>query len=181
MKPKGDVQFRTKLRATWQIPAFISGVWLFLAVWAPLQGLGLGVSLGFGLFSLLLGLVFSVVRVTVSSEFVDIDYGLIGPKIPLAAIESVTAIGHKYGGVLRWGVSPIGVRKWLYLMPGDQGRAVKIEWRDRKGDRRVHIISSRDNEQLANAIQSARATAAIESEAGGIRAAPSRALQAGKE
>jgi hypothetical protein len=105
---------------------------------------------------LLLWVLFSVLRVTVSEGQVSIQYGLFGPKIPTAAIESAEATSYewtKFGG---WGIKRSLRGEWIYNMPGDQGRAVRIVWHDRKGRRRVTWVGSREHLALAEAIARAR-------------------------
>src|SRR5690606_17216819 len=96
----------------------------------------------------LLWTLFSVLRVTVSEGAVNIQYGLFGPKIPIGAIESAEATTYhwaKFGG---WGIKRSLDGEWIYNMPGDQGRAVRIVWRDARGRRRVTWIGSRENQAI---------------------------------
>lgn len=141
--------FRDKAHVDWRAPTLSVGVAVFVAVWCATHGLGLGLGLGLAVSIALLGLVFTVVRVKVTADFVEVQYGLFGPKIPLAAIESVEAITHEYRSPLRWGISPVARGEWLYSFAGDAGRAVKVIWRNSSGQRRVHYIGSRDHENLA--------------------------------
>jgi hypothetical protein len=139
MDGQGAVVLRTKTRMDWRAIASTGAVAAVLVVKCAMDvGLGLGLGLGVGGGLLLLGLSFAVLRVRVTTECVDIDYGMIGPKIPLAAIESVEAVVHRHRSPLRWGVSPLGKGEWLYSIAGDEGRAVKIVWRGPNGQRRVH-------------------------------------------
>lgn len=110
--------------------------------------------------SFLLWVFFSVLRVTVSEHHVNIQYGLFGPKIPISAIDDAEATTYdwkKFGG---WGIKRSLDGEWIYNMPGDQGRAVRIVWRTPKGRRRVTLIGSRDHHALARAIAEARDRAA---------------------
>jgi hypothetical protein len=157
MAGQGALVLQAKTRTNWQAPAFAGTTAIFVVAWcATHAALGLGLGLGLGAALTLLGLSFAVLRVQVTSEFVDIHYGLIGPKIPIAAIESAEPVVHEHRSLLRWGVSPLGPGEWLYSIAGDEGRAVKIVWRGTAGKRRVHYIGSPEHEQLAAAIQSAR-------------------------
>jgi hypothetical protein len=104
----------------------------------------------------LLWVLFSVLRVTVSEGHVNIQYGLFGPKIPIPAIESAEATlyeARKFGG---WGIKRSLDGEWIYNMPGDAGRAVRIVWRDAKGRRRVTWIGTREHLAIADAIAKAR-------------------------
>lgn len=104
-------------------------------------------------------LLFSVLRATVTPTHLHIQYGLFGPKIPLASIEEVTSVKYdwkKYGG--------FGIRRgrdgsWAYNMMGDQGRAMRIRWRDEKGHEVVTLLSSPDPDALVAAVQKTKAAA----------------------
>ena len=105
---------------------------------------------------LVVWLLFSVLRATVTKTHVHIQYGLFGPKIPLERIESCEAVSYdwkRYGG--------FGIRRgrdgsWAYNMMGDQGRAVRIAWRDEGGERVTTLLSARDPESFASAVLRAR-------------------------
>lgn len=107
----------------------------------------------------LIGLLFSVLRVTVTREEVIIQYGLFGPKIPVRQIQDCKAVQYdwkQYGG--------FGIRRgldgsWAYNMMGDAGRACRIEWLDARGKKQVTLVASPDPEALARAIQRARGAA----------------------
>jgi hypothetical protein len=73
---------------------------------------------------------FSVLRVSVSEGAVNIQYGLFGPTIPTAAIESAEAVDYDWKRFGGWGIRRGRDGEWLYNMPGDHGRAVRIVWRD---------------------------------------------------
>jgi hypothetical protein len=131
------------LPAVGVIPAALaSSGWLVAAIVLPV--------------SFLLWVLFSVLRVTVSDTDVNIQYGLFGPKIPIAAIESAEATTYdwkKFGG---WGIKRSLDGEWIYNMPGDQGHAVRIVWRTAKGHRRVTLVGSREHHAMARAIDEAR-------------------------
>ena len=46
--------------------------------------------------------------------------------------------------------------EWIYNMPGDGGRAVRIRWRNAKGKAKVTLIGTKEPEALADAIARAR-------------------------
>lgn len=157
MAGRGAVVLHAKTRSNWHAPGLSAVSALFVVVWCATHvNLGLAMGLGLGGFIMFLGLFFAVLRVKVTTEHVDIHYGLLGPKIPLVAIESVEAVRHGHNSFLRWGISPLGRGEWLYAVAGDEGRAVKIVWRNRSGKRRVHYVGSPEHEQLAAAIEQAR-------------------------
>lgn len=155
MNADGVVHYRSKVGGKWQVHAFTGIASLFIILWCAAHG-SLGLGLGLGALLMLSGLFLSVIRVTISSSSVDVHFGLLGPKIPLAAIDSVEAVTHDHRSLLRWGITPLGRAQWLYTIPGDNGHAVKITWRGPKGQRRVHYIGCRDHEALAAAIRRAR-------------------------
>jgi hypothetical protein len=100
---------------------------------------------------------FSMLRVTVSEGAVNVQYGLFGPTIPTTAIESAEAIDYdwkKFGG---WGIRRSRDGEWMYNMPGDGGRAVRIVWRDGKGRRRVTNVGLPEPASAVVAIDKARA------------------------
>ena len=171
MAGEGLVLHRAKARAP---------MWMQAALLLPLVALiptllapgGLVVGLVLAPLVFLLWALFAVLRVTVSEGHVNIQYGLFGPKIPIEAIESVEPTSYhwtKFGG---WGIKRAWDGAWIYNMPGDGGRAVKIVWHDRKGRKRITWIGSRDHEALADAIARARARRALPP--GAVDASPRR-------
>ena len=110
----------------------------------------------------LLGLlVMSTLRVTVTSKNLHVQYGVVGPSIPLSAIEHCEAEHYsvwKYGGYgIRYSITE---KAWCYNMLGDKGQAVRIHWRDAKGKLRKTLIASETHIALAGAINRARAVVA---------------------
>lgn len=162
MAGEGAVLYRDKSRAPWQLHAIfaLSTAAVFGAALAAGGAAGGAVGLAVGLPMLALTwLLFAVLRVTVSEGHVNVQYGLFGPKIPIAAIESAEPVQYdwkKFGG---WGIrrAMTGDHEWIYNMPGDGGRAVRIVWRDAKGRRRIHLIGSQRSEELARQIGRAQA------------------------
>lgn len=104
---------------------------------------------------LILWSLFSVLRYTVSEGAVKIQYGLFGPTIPTAAIESAEAVDYdwkKFGG---WGIRRSLDGEWMYNMPGDHGRAIRIVWRD-GATRKVTLVGTPSPEPGVAAIEAAR-------------------------
>lgn len=102
-------------------------------------------------------LFFGVLRTTVSERSVNVQYGLIGPRIPVQAITALEVVDYdwtQYGG---WGIRR-GPEGWMYNMMGDGGRAVRIEWTDAKGRSKVTFVGTRGADRLGEAIERARAT-----------------------
>jgi len=102
-------------------------------------------------------MLFAVLRVSVSEDNVNVQYGLFGPKIPISAIESAEAVEYDWKSFGGWGIRVNRKGEWIYNMPGDQGRAVRIAWRDKRGRSRVTYVGSLQSENLASQIAHARA------------------------
>lgn len=158
MSTGGAVVFRSKLRSNWKVPAYTGALAAFIAVWGATHA-NLAVGLVSAFLILFTGVMFSVLRVVISSTHVDVQYGIFGPKIPLSAIKSVEPVIHGYQSLFRWGITPLRSGEWLYTVAGDEGRAVKITWTTGRGKRRVHYLGSHDHERLAAAIDAARGEA----------------------
>jgi len=156
MQGEGMVLYRDKTSSPWQLHAgfgAIAAVMITLAILVP--GGWVSTAIGLPLVGVL-WLLFSILRVTVSQGHVNVQLGLFGPKIPIAAIESVEALDYDWKQFGGWGIRLNAKGEWMYNLPGDGGRAVKMVWRDRKGRRKVTYVASRENEQLAAAIERAR-------------------------
>jgi hypothetical protein len=112
------------------------------------------------LFTIPLGVVmwalFSVLRFTVSERAVKIQYGLFGPTIPMEAIESAEAVDYDWKAFGGWGIRRSADGEWMYNMPGDHGRAVRIVWTDAKGNRRATHVGTPTPEPVVDAIAKAR-------------------------
>lgn len=157
MKGEGLVLYRDKQRTPWQMTALLGGAGLvsLLPVLMGAPGAWLGVVLTLPVL-FLVWVLMGVLRVTVSQGTVDVQYGLFGPKIPIAAIEAVAPTEYKWTTVGGWGIRRGPGGSWVYNMPGDGGRAVRIEWRDAKGKRKVTLIGSKHHRELAKTIEQAR-------------------------
>jgi len=154
MQADGMVLFRIKDRAPWQLGALIGGA----------GALAVGSSVLAGSYASLLAipiilsvlLLFSVLRVTVSQGTVNIQYGLFGPKIPMAAIESAEATTYDWKRFGGWGIRRSVKGEWIYNMPNDGGNAVRITWRNKKGKRVVTLVGTREAQNVAAAIAKAQ-------------------------
>lgn len=95
----------------------------------------------------------AALRTTVTRENLHIQYGWIGPTIPMQSIESVKPVKYsvlKYGG---WGVRySIFDGSWCYNMIGDRGQAVEVLHR-KKGKLKKVLVASKDPEGLSYAIK----------------------------
>lgn len=159
MRGEGMVLYRDKSRARWPMHAIFGAVML-LTIGTAFAGPGAWVgTVVTAPLLLLTWLLFSVLRVTVSEGHVNIQYGLFGPKIPVAAIESAEAVDYDWKRFGGWGIKVNAQGEWIYNMPGDGGRAVRIAWQ-RKGKTRVTYVVSYDADNLAQQISTARALGA---------------------
>jgi len=107
---------------------------------------------------LLVWILFSALRVSVTAKEVHVQYGLFGPRIPIEAIESCEACEYdwkQYGG---WGIRYGRDGSVAYNMLGDGGRAVRITYRKGKKTKKL-LLAAKDPERLATAIHQARAMA----------------------
>ena len=153
MAGQGEVLHRTKRPAP---------RWMQLALASStLAGLGMLLSPAWigGLVMIPMGFLvwalFSVLRFTVSEGSVNIQYGLFGPTIPTSAIKSAEAVDYdwkKFGG---WGIKRSLGGAWIYNMPGDNGRAVRIVWTDKKGRERTTYVGMPEPEPAEAAIHKA--------------------------
>ena len=159
MAGEGPVLYRHKHRAPWQLHAIFAGG--MLAVFGAALAAGgagggaVGIAVGLPLIALV-WLLFSVLRVTVSEGQVNVQYGLLGPKIPIAAIESAEVVTFEWMRVGGWGIRRSFAGEWIFNMPGDGGRLVRIVWRDARGKRRVIQVGSPRADELLRQIQRAR-------------------------
>lgn len=156
MQGQGAVLYRAKERAPRAMQAL-----LLLPALATMPALVAGlpgvVAVAFATtVSLLLLALFSVLRVTVSEGQVNVQYGLFGPTIPIAAIEEAAATTYDWKTFGGWGIRRSSEGEWIYNMPGDQGRAVRIVWRDEAGNRKVTLVGSKTPAALAESIAVAR-------------------------
>ena len=101
-------------------------------------------------------ILFSALRISVTAKEVHVQYGLLGPRIPIEAIESCEPCDYdwkQYGG---WGIRHGRDGTVAYNMLGDGGRAVRITYK--KGSRtKKLLLAAKDPERLATAIHHARA------------------------
>lgn len=98
------------------------------------------------------GLLFSHLRVTVTPTHLYIQYGLFGPTIPLERVESAEVVKYqplKYGG---WGIrrSLDGTR--AYSVPGNDGEAALVSYRDDKGALRKVVVTTPRAAEVCRAV-----------------------------
>jgi hypothetical protein len=161
------ILYQTKAKAPWTFhlvmlaPLLFSGTILGLASLAPRAPSWLPLMILPSLLIILpLWLLFSVLRVTVTSAHIHIQYGLFGPKIPLESVTSCEGVAYdwkKYGG---FGIRRGGDGSTAYNMMGDQGRAVKIQWMDERGRPSTTLVSAADPEAFVRAVNLVKGGAA---------------------
>jgi len=154
MKGHGMVLYRDKMVSGAKFNAMLATMGAVVIGVGALQGTMIPALLVIPLLALL-WVFFGVIRVTVSEEALDIQYGLIGPTIPMRAIESATAIQYKWTSFGGYGIrrAPDG---WMYNMMGDGGNAVKVVWHDAKGKRKVTYVGTKTADKLAEEIRRGR-------------------------
>lgn len=119
----------------------------------------------------MIGLLFSVLRITVTAREVIVQYGLFGPKIPISAIGDCRAIKYNWMNYGGWGIRRGRDGSWAYNMIGDAGRAVCIDWTDANGKAQTTLLASPNPDGLAHAINEARARAGAPVPASRLRVA----------
>lgn len=153
MAAEGTVLYRHKHSAPWQLHAIFAAA--VVAVFGAALAVGgvvggaVGIAVGVPMLALL-WILSSVLRVSVSEGHVNIQYGLFGPQIPIAGIEQAELIQYDWrrigGGQ---GIKSTLAGEWIYNLPVEGGRAVRIVWRDTRGKRRiVHVGSPRADDLL---------------------------------
>jgi hypothetical protein len=152
MAAEGTVLYRHKHSAPWQLHAIFVASMVALCGSAIAAGGVAGGAVGLAVGAPMLALVwilFSVLRVSVSEGHVNVQYGLFGPKIPIAGIEKAELVQYDWRRFGGWGIKRSLAGEWIYNMPGDGGRAVRIVWRDARGKRHVvHVGSPRADDLL---------------------------------
>ncbi|MDC0672943.1 DUF3093 family protein [Nannocystis radixulma] len=153
MAGEGTVLFRDKVRANGRWHAAFAA--LILSCVYPVA---FGGSSGALLVAMVLPVLlvtwtlYMFLRVTVSEAHVHVQFGLAGPKIPIAAIEQAEVIEVDWNRYRQ--LSRAGER--IYAMARAGRRAVRIVWTDAEGGRQVTLIGSDRAEELAAQIGRAR-------------------------
>jgi hypothetical protein len=165
MKGEGGVLYRDKFIAPWQFHAVMALPLLIMALSAVFTAVADPANLWATQwpvlvtlpFFVIIWLLFSVLRVTVSEEQVVIQYGVFGPKVAVESIVSAEAVDYDWKRFGGWGVRRGVDGSWAYNMMGDAGRAVKLVYRDAKGEHTVYV-STTDATSLARRIKQAMAS-----------------------
>jgi hypothetical protein len=100
------------------------------------------------------GLLLSVIRVTVTSEDVAVQFGLWGPRVALEAIESCRVVAYDWKRFGGWGIKRAWDGTWAYTL-SPSAPVVELRWRD--GDTtRAAVFNASDPEAVVAAIQRGR-------------------------
>lgn len=105
------------------------------------------------------GLLFSVLRVSVTRDELHIQYGLTGPRIPIEDIVDVGVEAYdmwKYGGYGVKARSIDGRLERAYSLPTAENRVVRVVWREGE-KKKSAVFSSEQPDAVAAAIQRAMA------------------------
>lgn len=159
MAAEGVLLYRHKHSAPWQlhaifVAAMVAAFGSAFAVGGVVGG-AVGVAVGAPLLALA-WILSAVLRISVSEEHVNIQYGLFGPKIPIAAIQQAEIVQYDWRSIGRWGLKRSLAGELVINMPGDGGRAVRMVWRDARGKRRVVHVGSPRADHLLRQIGRAR-------------------------
>ncbi|MBZ0119635.1 MAG: hypothetical protein K8H88_21780 [Sandaracinaceae bacterium] len=100
------------------------------------------------------GLFFAVMRTTVTTQYLNVQYGLLGPSIPIAAIESHEVVELSPLSRLAFGPKLELDGSWRYIPPGVKG-GVRVRWSE-GGKERSCLIGAGDPEALSRALSRAR-------------------------
>ncbi len=159
MQEGTEVLHREKLTFPWYMHLLmlsillVSVVPLFATLLLPLILLG-GLT---SIFFFLVWMMFASLRISVTHERVYLQYGLFGPKIPIQNIvlcKSEQYQAWKYGG---YGIRySIGEGAWCYNMVGDKGRAVRIHYKNDKGELKKLLVASLHHHYFADTVNRAR-------------------------
>lgn len=159
MADDGLVLYRDKHSAPWQLHAIFatSLAAVFGAALAAGGAVGGAIGIAIGLPMLaFVWILASVLRVTVSEAHVNVQYGGFGPKIPISAIEQAEVVQYDWRRFGGWGIRRSLAGEWVYSMPGDGGRAVRLVWRDDRGKRHVTYVGSPRADELLHQIRRAQ-------------------------
>src|SRR5690606_33775091 len=101
-------------RSPWQLHAIFGVIATLIVVSAAMSSGGwIGAAIGLPILALF-SLLFSVLRVTVSQGHVNVQLGLFGPKIPIAAIESAEPLDYDWKQFGGWGIRLNSKGEWMY-------------------------------------------------------------------
>jgi hypothetical protein len=102
------------------------------------------------------GLGLSVLRTKVTSEELHVQYGLWGPRVPIAAITACNVIPYDWKRFGGWGLKRSFDGAWSYT-PTLVDRVVSVGWSDDKGKTRNAVFAAEDPDAVVAAVRRARA------------------------
>lgn len=170
MAAGGTVLHREKSVAPWYFHLFFvvpllgsfAGGIAPLAAGAPDGLIGLAVTVPIAFVLLMAWLLFTVLRVTVSTEAMHIQYGLFGPKIPIAKIKKAQSVDYDWKEFGGWGIKrSFKDGAMIYNMLGDKGRAIRVTYEDESGKEKTVVVGSENANLLVDAIRRADAARAL--------------------
>jgi hypothetical protein len=160
----GEVLLREKAIAplSWQLlfggMVAVELITMVVMLAAGMGPVALAIFLPGALAFFVLWMLFAVIRVSVTTDCFHVQFGLFGPKIAVADIVSAESIRYdwkEYGG---WGIKrSFRDGTVIYNMWGDDGRAVKVTYRDAKGELKRVAVGSSNADAIVVALQRARA------------------------
>jgi hypothetical protein len=116
--------------------------------------LGLVIPLGVASITGTCTALFAVLRCTVTTEHLSVQFGVLGPSIPIDAITSIEVAPYLFSHWGGWGVRGLG-RNVAYSTTGP-GRGVQIVYLKDGVPHRV-FVTSYDPESIVRAVQEAKA------------------------
>jgi hypothetical protein len=165
MGDAGEVLLREKAIAplSWQLlfggMVALELITMVVMLVAGMGPVALAIFLPAALAFFVLWMLFAVIRVSVSANFFHVQFGLFGPKIAVADIVSAESIRYDWKEFGGWGIKrSFRDGTIIYNMWGDDGRAVKVTYRDGKGELKRVAVGSSNADAIVVALQRARAT-----------------------
>lgn len=146
----GRAVVRTRQRMAWWFFAILA----FAAVAQVLSAVVAGslVSLVTLPLVAVVAILFSHLRVTVTDSKLYIQYGVFGPTIALSQIDSAKVVKYKamkFGG---WGIKRALDGTRAYSVPGNDGEAVEVSYRDDGGATHKLVVTTTRSESVCRAI-----------------------------
>jgi len=144
------------------------GTWFFalmgvIALFTLGSGVAVAVTKGIGgaivpLFfsfplTVMMTLLFSHVRVTVTNKELVVQYGLFGPKIPLNHVTKISAEDYNWKEFGGWGIKYGRDGTKAYSVSGPQIRCVRVHYLDENKKEQKVVVSTDDPEAIVLAVQ----------------------------
>lgn len=164
MSGTGMVLHREKSVAPWyfHILFVLPALATLIAPWTsshPDVLMSLALTVPFALFLTIAWLLFAVLRATVTQDELHIQYGLFGPKIPIAKIKRAEAVDYDWKEFGGWGIRrSFKDGAWIYNMWGDKGRAARVTYEDEAGKDKTVVVGCARANLLIDAVRRAQLT-----------------------